>query len=63
MDPVDYAAAYDRRFRSALGQRTHEGRLKQLVLEKCLMLERVELSATEMKCLQVESKVLAKYLL
>lgn len=63
MDPVDYAAAYDRRFRSALGQRTHEGRLKQLVLEKCLKLEREELSETEMKCLQVESKVLAKYLL
>lgn len=63
MDPVDYAAAYDRRFRSALAQRTHEAKLKQLVLEKCLKLEKEEMSEAEIKCLQVEAKKLEKYLL
>ncbi len=38
MDPVDYALAYDNKFRAALGQRLNKAIINNAVLRKCLKL-------------------------
>jgi hypothetical protein len=36
MDPIEYAAAYDNKFRSALGQRFNTLKINADVIRKCL---------------------------
>jgi hypothetical protein len=44
MDPVEYAEAYDKKFRSALGQRFQHIKINASIIKKCLHLNTTSLT-------------------
>lgn len=62
MDPVDYAVAYDKKFRSALAQRLQSARLNMAILGKCLKLGSGEMGEGEAACIEKEVQLVGKYL-
>lgn len=52
MDPVEYAAAYDKKFRSMLGQRYNTIKLNAKIIKKCLNMNTTSLTQEEEDCLE-----------
>lgn len=61
MDPVEYAEAYDKKFRSALGQRFQHIKINASIIKKCLHLNTTSLTQQEEECLEREAHLLSKY--
>lgn len=52
MDPAEYAAAYDKKVRSALGHRYNLTNINLKVLKKCLQMNNNSLTKQEEDCLE-----------